>query len=254
MTLKEAVILGAVEGITEFLPVSSTGHLILTAHLLGLEHDDFTKSFEIAIQLGAILAVLSLYFRRMSTDRELWKRILVAFIPTGVVGFLMYRLIKDHLLGNDTLVVFTLLVGGAVLLVADRLERRDPLEDARYLSLKGAFLVGLFQSLAVVPGVSRSGSTIVGGLVAGLSRRASAEFSFLLAVPTIGAATVYDLIKTGGGFSGEQWGVLGVGFLTAFLTAAVTVRAFLGFLSRHGFKVFGLYRIGVALLYGLLFL
>ncbi len=255
MTHKDAVILGVVEGLTEFLPVSSTGHLILTAHLLGLHHDEFTKSFEIAIQLGSILAVLLLFLERFLKDIEIWKRIAAAFLPTAVVGFALYKLIKGYLIGNDLVVVVNLFVGGIFLIIADRYcERFCYLRDIDDLPLKKAVVVGLFQSLAVVPGVSRSGATIVGGMLMGLPRKRAAEFSFILAVPTMFAATGYDLLKSGHGFSSAQWELLGVGFVTSFLTALMTVRFFLWFLNRHGFTIFGIYRMVFALLYVATFL
>ncbi len=255
MTPKDAFVLGVVEGLTEFLPVSSTGHLILTAHLLGIPHGEFTKSFEIAVQLGSILAVVFLYADRLLRDRETWKRIAVAFVPTGAVGFALYRLIKDHLIGNDLVVVISLFLGGVVLILADRYcGRFCHLRDVNDMSLKRAFVVGIFQSLAVVPGVSRSGATIVGGMLMGLSRRSAAEFSFILAVPTMLAATSYDLLRTGPAFSREEWGLLALGFGIAFATAFLTVRFFLRFLDKHGFVIFGVYRMVVSLLYGAVFL
>lgn len=255
MTPRDAVVLGVVEGLTEFLPVSSTGHLILTAHILGVPHSEFTKSFEIAIQLGSILAVVFIFADRLLRDRETWKRIAVAFVPTGAVGFLLYRLIKDHLIGNDLVVVVSLFLGGIVLILADlHCERFCHLRDVNDMSLKRAFIVGIFQSLAVVPGVSRSGATIVGGMLMGLSRRSAAEFSFVLAVPTMLAATSYDLLRTGPAFSQDEWGLLALGFGVAFVTAFLTVRFFLRFLNRHGFVVFGVYRMIVSLLYASVFL
>jgi len=255
MTRTDAVILGVVEGLTEFLPVSSTGHLVLTAHLLGVPHTDFTKSFEIAIQLGSILAVIFLFSERFVRDYEAWKRIAVAFIPTGAVGFLLYKVIKEHLIGNDLVVVVNLLVGGVILILADRYcERFCRLRDMNELSLKRAFVIGLFQSVAVVPGVSRSGATIVGGMLMGLSRRSAAEFSFVLAVPTMLAATGYDLLRSGHAFTRSEWELMGIGFATAFVTAFFTVRAFLRFLNSHGFTPFGVYRIAVALIYGAVFI
>ncbi len=255
MELKEALILGVVEGLTEFLPVSSTGHLILTAHILGIPHDEFTKSFEIAIQLGSILAVILIYFERFVKDFETWKRVILAFIPTGLIGFALYKVIKGFLIGNDLIVVINLFLGGILLILADRYcDRFCYLKDIDELPLKKAPLIGLFQALAVVPGVSRSGATIIGGMLMGLSRKSAAEFSFILAVPTMLAATGYDLLKTGGRFEGAQWELLGVGFLTAFFTAMLTVKLFLRFLNSHGFTIFGIYRMAVALLYAATFL
>ncbi|EDP76272.1 undecaprenyl-diphosphatase UppP [Hydrogenivirga sp. 128-5-R1-1] len=255
MEIKDAFILGVVEGLTEFLPVSSTGHLILTAHVLGLPHDEFTKSFEIAIQLGSILAVVFIYFERFIKDYETWKRVILAFIPTGLIGFALYKLIKGYLIGNDLVVVINLFLGGIVLILADRFcERFCYLKDIDELPVKKAPIIGLFQALAVVPGVSRSGATIIGGMLMGLSRRSAAEFSFILAVPTMLMATAYDLFKTGGQFESSQWELLGVGFITAFFTAMVSVKLFLKFLNSHGFTIFGVYRMIVAILYAAAFL
>ncbi|WP_457599753.1 undecaprenyl-diphosphatase UppP [Hydrogenivirga sp.] len=255
MEVRDAFILGVVEGLTEFLPVSSTGHLILTAHILGIPHDEFTKSFEIAIQLGSILAVIFIYFERFIKDFETWKRITLAFIPTGLVGFALYKVIKGYLIGNDLIVVINLFLGGIILILADRYcDRFCHLRDIDDLPLKKAPLIGLFQALAVVPGVSRSGATIIGGMLMGLSKRSAAEFSFILAVPTMLAATAYDLLKTGGQFQSGHWELLGVGFVTAFFTALVTVKLFLKFLSSHGFTIFGIYRMMVAVVYAAAFL
>ncbi len=255
MTIRDAVILGVIEGLTEFLPVSSTGHLILTAHILGIPHDEFTKSFEIAIQLGAILAVFLVYSERLIRDFQVWKRIISAFIPTAVVGFLLYKVIKNYFIGNDLLVVINLMAGGIILIFADRLTapfRR--FGEVNQLDLKRSAFIGLFQALAVMPGVSRSGATIVGAMLLGLERKTAAEFSFLLAVPTMFSATAYDLYKTGPAFTSGQWELLLAGFITAFITAVLTVKGFLKFLEKHGFAVFGFYRICIAVFYGLIFL
>ncbi len=255
MTPKDALILGIVEGLTEFLPVSSTGHLILTSHILGIPHTEFTKSFEIAIQLGSILAVLFIYFERFIKNYETWKRIIFAFIPTGIVGFVLYKLIKGYLIGNDLIVVANLFLGGVILIFADRYcEKFCYLKDIDELPLKRALAIGFFQSLAVVPGVSRSGATIIGGMIMGLSRKSAAEFSFILAVPTMLAATGYDLIKSGSQFGASEWELLGMGFVTAFVTAFVTVKMFLRFLNSYGFTVFGIYRMVIAILYAVTFL
>ncbi|MGB9874464.1 MAG: undecaprenyl-diphosphate phosphatase [Hydrogenobacter sp.] len=255
MNIYQAIILGVVEGLTEFLPVSSTGHLILTAHVLGLDHSNFTKSFEIAIQMGAIMSVILLYAKRLSTDYEMWKRILVAFLPTGILGFLLYKLIKTYLIGNDKVVVLSLIVGGVFLLFADRVcERFCYIGDIRTMSLKRAFIIGLFQSLAMIPGVSRSASTIIGGMLVGLHRKASTEFSFLLAVPTMIIATSYDVYKSHSTFTQSEWHLLLIGFLSAFFTALLAVKVFLKFISKHSFFPFGIYRIALGFLYALFFL
>ncbi len=255
ISVKEAIVLGIVEGLTEFLPVSSTGHLILTVHILGIPHTEFIKSFEISIQLGSIMAILFLYKERFVRDYELWKRIVFAFIPTGAVGFVLYKLIKEHLIGNDLIVTVNLFIGGIVLILADRHSNRfKGFEDVTQMPLWRVFIIGLFQSIAVVPGVSRSGATIIGGMFMGLSRKSAAEFSFILAVPTMFAATGYDLTKSGASFSAEQWKLLTLGFLTAFITAFFTVKTFISFLEKHGFTLFGIYRILISFIYGSIFL
>ncbi len=250
MTPFEAFILGVVEGLTEFLPVSSTGHLILVSTLLGIEQNSFTKTFEVVIQLGSILAVVVLYYKRLLRDLELWKRIIVAFIPTGVLGLLLYKFIKGYLF-NPFVVSVMLIVGGIVFIAVERwLKNRKPVyEDEDELPLRKAVLIGLFQSLAMVPGTSRSGATIVGGLILGMSRRAAAEFSFLLAVPTMLAATGYDLLKHHSEFSAFNWELLLIGFITAFFTALVVVKWFVNFISKHTFIPFGVYRIAVGVVF-----
>ena len=255
MSPKDAIILGFVEGLTEFLPVSSTGHLILTAHILGLTHNEFTKSFEISIQLGAILAVFFLYLKRFLTDFETWKRIILAFVPTGILGFILYRFIKGYLIGNDLVVVVSLLLGGVFLIFADRwCERFCHIDQVQKLALSKAFVIGLFQSLAMVPGVSRSGATIIGGMLMGLNRKQAAEFSFLLAVPTMLSATGYDLYKSYSQFSFQEFHLLAIGFAVSFLTAILSVKLFLRFVSSYSFLPFGIYRILVSLLYSYFFL
>ncbi|HBT04005.1 MAG: Undecaprenyl-diphosphatase [Thermodesulfobacterium sp. 37_54] len=255
MDLIQAAILGIVEGLTEFLPVSSTGHLILTAHILNIPHTNFTKTFEISIQLGSILAVLSLYYEKLLKDQETWKRIILAFIPTGILGFLLYKIIKRFFIGNDLLVVINLIFGGVVLLFIDRfLQKDNGLSDVKELSLKKIPLIGVFQSLAMMPGVSRSAATIIGGMVVGLNRRAAAEFSFLLALPTMLMATSYDLIKSHSEMSFQDWQVLLVGFVFAFFTAFLAIKIFISFISKHSFFIFGIYRIFIGILYFLIFL
>ncbi|MFN3871224.1 MAG: undecaprenyl-diphosphatase UppP [Aquificaceae bacterium] len=255
MDIKNALIMGAVEGLTEFLPVSSTGHLILTAHMLGIPHDSFTKSFEISIQLGAIMAIALLYWRRLIGDWELWKRIFVAFLPTGLLGFTFYKFIKEYLIGNDLVVVIALILGGIFLLFADRLcERFCYIGEIKDLSYPRAFAIGVFQSIAMIPGVSRSGATIIGGMFMGLNRRSSAEFSFLLAVPTMLIATTYDLYKSHQTFQTQEWHILSVGFITSMFFAMLSVKALLKFVKNHSFVPFGIYRILVGLLYAYFFL
>ncbi len=247
VNILDSIILGVVEGLTEFLPISSTGHLILTSQLLGLPETEFLKSFEVIIQLGAILAVLFLFIRKVWRDWELIKKTAVAFLPAAVVGFGLYSLIKNYFLGNSLLVLIMLFLGGLVFLYLERKPREKGLEDLKNLTYAQAFLIGLFQALAVVPGVSRAGATILGGLSLGLSRPAIVEFSFLLAVPTMFAATGYDLLKSGATFGVGDWQFLAIGFVVAFLTAILAVRWFLRFVSHHSFQAFGWYRIIISL-------
>lgn len=251
MSYLDAIILGIVEGLTEFLPVSSTGHLILTSKLLSIAQTDFVKTFEVAVQLGAILAVVALYFRKLFTDWATMKRIAVAFIPSAIVGATLYPFIK-RMFESELIVVVALAVGGAVIILFERFgpkhEPKTETEDAP-MTMRQALLVGVAQAFSVIPGVSRSAATIIGGLALGLSRTAITEFSFLLAVPTMAAATGYDLWKNAGAFSIDDFGVLAVGFVVSFLVAWVAVKSFLRFVRSHSFEVFGWYRIVIGLLF-----
>lgn len=254
MTLIESILLGLLEGFTEFLPISSTGHLILAEHALGIGSDEFTKTFTIAIQLGAILAIVLLYWQRLLRAPQLIAKIAVAFIPAAVIGFTLYKLIKGYLLGNVMVVVWALGVGGVVMIAFELLRGKqlsaahDSIEDLPYWK---AAAVGLAQSLAMVPGVSRSGATIIGGMLLGMSREAIVEFSFLLAIPTMLAATGYDLLKTYDQLSWDNTGLLAAGFVSAFVAAYLTAPALLRFIKRHTFIPFGLYRIGLAVVVAL---
>ena len=246
----EAVILGIVEGLTEFLPVSSTGHLILTSTLLGLKQTEFQKTFEVVIQLGSILAVVFIFYKRLFTDIELWRRIIVAFIPTGTLGFLLYKFIKGYLF-NPYVVSTMLILGGIAFILVEYWLKKHPPEysDEDQIPYWKAFAIGLFQSLAMIPGTSRSGSTIIGGLLLGLDRKTAAEFSFLLAIPTMFVATGYDIFKHHSEFSFENWQLLAIGFVSAFVSAYIVVKWFLGFLKKHTFIPFGIYRIIVGVLF-----
>ena len=221
-----ALILGIVQGISEFLPISSTGHLILASHLMGLQHTEFLKSFEIAIQAGTILSVVALYWRSLMVDFEVIKRLAVAFLPTGLLGLTLYRLIKGYLLGSETVVLCSLLIGGILIIAFERWYREgeNATGEIRAMSYKNALIVGLFQSVAMIPGVSRSAATILGGLLLGLKRKTIVEFTFLLAVPTMLAATGYDLIKSGSQFSLDQVQYLLIGFVTAFVVALLSIK------------------------------
>ncbi len=257
MTSLDAIILGIIEGITEFLPISSTGHLILAGHLLGLDIDsDFVKSFQIVVQMGAICAVLVLYWRSFLSVPILL-RLLCGFIPTAVVGFTLYPFLKGYLLGNPMIVVTALAVGG-LLLILFELFYPKTIEDTEQkvtdVSYKQALIIGLFQSIALIPGVSRSAATIVGGLIIGLQRVTIVEFSFLLAVPTMTAATGYDILKNYAIFSIDTSLLLLTGFITAFLVALVVITSLLKFIKKHTFIPFGIYRIVVAVIFFLLIL
>jgi len=252
MTIVQAIILGIVEGVTEFLPVSSTGHLILASKLFGIAEDNFTKSFEIAIQFGAILSVVVLYFKKIFSDKNLWKRVLTAFLPTAVIGFLLYGVIKNFLLSNSLIVVWSLFLGGIALILFEIWYKKQAVVVDHEISYKKSFAVGVVQALAVIPGVSRSGATIIGGLLMGISRKIIVEFSFLLAVPTMAMATFYDLYKSAGDFSLSQLHLLIIGFVVSFIVAGASIKWLLHFIKSHTFIAFGVYRIVVALLFWLL--
>ncbi|MCK9363057.1 MAG: undecaprenyl-diphosphate phosphatase [Syntrophales bacterium] len=255
MEIATALILGIVEGFSEFLPISSTGHLILAGKLLGLAESDFVKSFDIAIQLGAILSVVVLYWRELLVNWETIKKVAVAFLPTGVIGFVLYKIIKNILLGSTAVVLWSLLIGGIILIVFEMLHREkdDATKSLSEITYMQSFLIGVFQSLAVIPGVSRSAATIVGGLILGMKRTIIVEFSFLLAVPTMLAATVYDLYKNGAIFSVLQLNYLAVGFLTSFIVALASIKFLIRFVQNHTFILFGIYRIALVLVWFALF-
>lgn len=243
--------MGIVEGITEFLPISSTGHLILTARLLGLSQTEFLKTFEIVIQFGAILSVIALYWKSLVVNLEILKRVLVAFFPTAVLGLVFYKIIKHYLMASDQVVLWSMFIGGICLIVFEILHREKDraVEDLSLIPYKTSLVIGLFQSVAMIPGVSRAAATIVGGLILGLKRKTIVEFSFLLAVPTMLAATGLDLFKNVGQFSTAQLNLLSVGFVVSFVSALLGVKFFLSFIKRHSFISFGIYRIIVALMF-----
>ncbi|HWB33779.1 MAG TPA: undecaprenyl-diphosphatase UppP [Candidatus Paceibacterota bacterium] len=250
MSIIQSIILGIIEGITEFLPISSTGHLILASSLLGLAQSDFQKSFEIVIQLGAIAAVIVLYYKSF-LNIEILKRVVVAFIPTGIIGLALYKVVKTYLLGNEAVVLWALLLGGAALIAFEYFhqERASAHAEIAHMSYRQALAIGVFQSLAIVPGVSRSAASIVGGLLVGMRRVAIVEFSFLLAVPTMLAASGLDLVKSASAFSGGDILVLAVGFITAFFVAIASIRWLLAYVRGHNFVPFGIYRVIVAILF-----
>ncbi len=244
MSIIEAIIIAIVEGITEFLPVSSTGHMIITQELLGMTIDDFVKAFTVNIQFGAILSVIVLYWKRFFQSMEFYYKLLIAFIPAAVIGFLMMDLI-DKMLGSVLIVAIMLVVGGVVLIFVDKwFTKATPDQDIKYMS---AFKIGLFQCIAMIPGVSRSAATIIGGMTQGLSRKTSAEFSFFLAVPTMFAAASYKLLKNYEIITSQNISILLIGNVVAFIVAMIAIKTFIALLTRYGFKMFGYYRIVVGL-------
>lgn len=299
MTIVQTLILAVVEGLTEFLPISSTAHLVLTSQILNVQQTDFVKSFEVIIQLGAILAVVALYFKELVKNTQLWYKTILAFLPSAVVGFLLYDFIKEKLIGNSLVTALALIVGGLVFTLIDKFlptlkvknsklptptkvqdlatpdtanQQNQPnvyheLHKSRIydnpkffppvidkskisiseLSPKKLLAIGLFQSLAVVPGVSRSAASIFGGLLMGLSKHEATKFSFFLAIPTMLAATSLDLYKSDFNFSQQESLLLVTGFIGSFLTALFAVKLFISFVQKHSFLPFGVYRILVGL-------
>lgn len=244
--------MGIVEGITEFLPISSTAHLDITRTLFQVPTSDFIKSFEIIIQLGAIFAVVVVYFKKIFSSWRYFRNIIIAFIPTGVIGFLLYKLIKSFLLGNTILAACMLVVGGIVILIFEN-KYKNKVEDDKEqtvesLTNKQLLTMGTAQALAVVPGVSRSLTVIISGRLVGLSRSLVTEFSFLLAIPTMLSASAYDLYKSGFAFASGEWETIGVGFLVSFIVAMIVIKWLLGYVKKHSFNIFGWYRIIIGVL------
>ncbi len=250
MTIIQAIIIAIIEGLTEFLPVSSTGHMILASSLMNINEDAFVKTFEIAIQVGAIMAIIMLYAKRFLKGINIYLKLGTAFIPTAVIGFLAYNLIKSVLF-NPIVVAVSLFIGGIVLILIDRhvVSKKSNVDDLENISYKNAFFIGLIQCFSMIPGVSRAAATIVGGVFNGLDKKQATEFSFLLAVPTMLAATGYDLIKTPVTFAKEEYILLAIGLAVAFVTAWLAVKLFLRIVENYGFKHFGFYRIAIGLIF-----
>lgn len=251
-TLWHALILGIVEGVTEFLPVSSTAHLILASHVLHLEETEFLKSFQIIIQLGAILSVVVLYWSKF-WNVEILKKLVVAVIPTGVIGLTVYKVLKAYLLGNIPVVLGALIVGGVVLILYRGFKDGPDAEaDFSEITYRKAFFIGLYQAIAIIPGVSRSAATILGGATLGISKRTIVEFSFMLAVPTMVAASGLELVKNRSALAGN-FSLLAAGFIVSFITAIIAIKSFLSFLKKRDFRSFGIYRIVLAIVFFLVF-
>jgi undecaprenyl-diphosphatase len=246
MSFLDAIILAIIEGLTEFLPISSTGHMIIASTLMGNASDDFVKLFTVAIQFGAILSVVLFYFQKFVQSFRFYLLLAAAFLPTGIIGLLAKKHI-DGLLENVSVVAWMLLLGGIVLLFVDKLFAANETQtEEKALSFKTAMIIGTIQSIAMVPGVSRSAATIIGGLSQKLTRKAAAEFSFFLAVPTMFAATLksmYDEKELLLQSSGREWLLLLVGNLVAFIVAYIAIKSFIAFLQKKGFRTFGWYRI-----------
>lgn len=255
MTILQSIILGIIEGISEFLPISSTAHLIISGKLLNIPSSDFLNSYFISIQLGAILSVVVLYARLLFKQPKIILKIIAAFIPTAIVGFLAYQIIKNYLMESLVIIATALLLGGIALIVLEKYfsqkqkESNEEIKEEKLekMSYKQAAFIGLFQSLAVIPGVSRSAATIMGGLSLGISRKNIVEFSFLLALPTMAAATFFDLYKSPLVLEKGDITVWIIGFIVSFITAILGIKFFLRYIQKNDFKIFGWYRIIIAL-------
>jgi undecaprenyl-diphosphatase len=245
MNTLQAIIIGIVEGITEFLPISSTGHMIIFEKLLGIQNSEFVKAFVVSIQLGAILSVIVLYWKRFFQTMDFYFKLFVAFLPAVVFGFLLDNYI-DQLLGNVAVVAVSLLIGGIVLIFVDNWFSKT--DQNQEISYGKALKIGFFQLISMIPGVSRSAATIVGGMTQKLTRKNAAEFSFFLAVPTMFGATVLKLYKNYKIIDHSNIHLLVIGNIVAFIVAMIAIKSFIGFLTKHGFKAFGYYRVVVGLL------
>lgn len=250
MSILQSIVLAIVEGLTEFLPVSSTGHMIITSSLMGIANDPFTKTFTVAIQLGAILSVIVLYWKRFFVSLSFYYKLFVAFLPAAIIGLLLNDYI-DALLERVEVVAIMLILGGIVFLFVDRIFKETEVSGKDGVSYSNALKIGFFQTIAMIPGVSRSAATIIGGLTQKLNKKAAAEFSFFLAVPTMFAATGYKLLQfhlEGNRFGSQEITLLIIGNVVGFVVAMLAIKSFITFLTNHGFKWFGYYRIVVGLI------
>ncbi|MBJ7880719.1 undecaprenyl-diphosphate phosphatase [Gelidibacter salicanalis] len=250
MNVLQAIIIAIIEGLTEFLPVSSTGHMILASSAMKIHDDEFVKTFEIVIQLGAVLAIALMYIKRFFQSVDIYIKLFIAFIPTAIIGFLAYDFIKDVLF-DPIVVSISLIIGGVVLILIDRrvVNTQSKIKSLEQISNKNAFYIGLMQCLSMIPGTSRAAASIVGGVFNGFNKKQATEFSFLLAIPTMFAATGYDLLKTPISFSAYELKLLGIGLLVAFISAWFAVKIFLKIVENYGFKHFGYYRIAIGVVF-----
>lgn len=256
MTIFQTLILSLVEGITEFLPISSTAHLILTSHILGISPNDFLSTFEVAIQIGAIAAVAFWYLGKIKSNFSILIKACIGFIPTGLIGFLLYDRIK-LLFNNPFVPVATLFIGGIAIILLELLvfkKERNNSTNLQNLSYKSALLIGLFQSISMIPGVSRAAASIFGGQVLKLTRKDAVEFSFLIAIPTMTAATGFDLLEQARSFNSEEILILIIGIAGSFISALIVIKWLLKYIQNNSFVVFGIYRIIVSILYYIIFL
>ncbi|CAA6828458.1 MAG: Undecaprenyl-diphosphatase (EC [uncultured Sulfurovum sp.] len=251
MDIFQAIIIGIIEGFTEFLPISSTGHMIVASEFLGLPQDTLTKAYEVIIQFAAILAVMIIYKEKITFKKvDLWVKLFVAFLPLAIVGYIF----KDHIkaLFNVQTVAWMFIIGGIIFLIVEHFytEKEHHVSDVEAVSMTQAFWVGFAQIFSLIPGTSRAGATIIGGLLSGLDRKTSMEFSFLLAIPVMTAVSGYDLLKHYKEFADANWIAFSIGFITAFIVAYLTIKLFLAFIQRFTFVAFGIYRIifGIVLL------
>lgn len=247
MTLLHAVLLGVIEGLTEFLPISSTAHMIMTSRLLGLHQTEFLKFFEVFIQIGAIFAVVFLYFKKFF-DLKLIRQLIASFIPTAIIGFALYKVIKNVFFESNMLIAASLIIVGIVFIIVERLKMKGKKSIAQ-MSLQMAVIIGIAQALAVVPGVSRAGVVILAMMLLGFKRDESAQYSFMLALPTLAAAAALDVIKMRGTrLSLNEIEMVALGTIVAFAVAYVSMKWFVGFLQRKGLAPFGFYRIGIGII------
>ena len=244
MDIFQAIIIGIIEGFTEFLPISSTGHMIVASEFLGISQDSLTKAYEVIIQFAAIMAVMLIYKDKMSLKKVLlWQKLIVAFLPLAIVGFIFKDQIKT--LFNIQTVAWMFIIGGVIFLIVEYFykEKESHVSDVEEVSFMQALWIGIAQIFSLIPGTSRAGATIIGGLSTGLDRKTSMEFSFLLAIPVMAAVTGYDLLKHYQDFADANWGAFVIGFITAFIVAYLTIKLFLVFIQRFTFVAFGIYRI-----------
>ncbi|MDA7705508.1 undecaprenyl-diphosphate phosphatase [Rickettsiales bacterium] len=255
----KAIILGIIEGLTEFLPISSTAHLIIAAKIINFNEIE-NNIFEIAIQLGAILAVVFLYRNKIikiintlpnnKDSQQFTLNIICAFIPTAIIGFLLYPIIKTHFFSLK-IIAISLIIGGIIILIIEKAKITIKFNKIEEINIKNSILLGLLQSLAIIPGTSRSGATIMGGLILGMRREVATEMSFFLAIPTIFAATIYDLYKNYDLLNIDHLFIISVGFISAFISSIIIIRWFINFISKNDFKIFAYYRIIIGLILGI---